>query len=202
MADTAVNKQAIGDTGLDDAVGRALRDLREQNSKTARDLSTASGVSAAMISRIENGQVSPSLTTLGALASALQVPIVSLLRETGKATADITHVKQGQGLVSTRFAGRHSHDFTALGFHRRPGLEFEALMVTLDRLDDDKPPLYNGHGCLFVYILEGEAIYIYGDAELHLQEGDSLSLDAELRYGIKTVLSPRLRYLSVQAKGS
>lgn len=201
MTDRAVNKKSINTAGIDEAVGKALRELREQSGATARDLAAKSGVSAAMISRIENGQVSPSLTTLEALAGALAVPIVSLLRETGTSTADYTHVKRGRGLASTRIAGKHIHDFVALGFHRRPGLEFEALLITLDRKDNDRPPLYNGHGCLFVYVIEGEAVYLYGDREIHLQEGDSLSLDAELRYGIKEVLTPRLRYLSVQAKG-
>ncbi|MEX3010002.1 helix-turn-helix domain-containing protein [Hoeflea sp. TYP-13] len=201
MTDQVVNKKPLSDSGVDEAVGKALRALREANNLTARDLSSRANVSAAMISRIENGQVSPSLSTLESLAQALEVPIVSLLRETGTATADITHVKAGQGLVSTRVAGKHSHDFTALGFHRRPGLEFEALMITLDRRDDSRPPIYNGHGCLFIYALEGEAIYLYGDREIHLHEGDSLSLDAELRYGIKEVLTPVFRYLSVQASG-
>ncbi|MDA4844736.1 helix-turn-helix domain-containing protein [Hoeflea poritis] len=201
MTDQVVNKKPLSEFGVDEAVGKALRALREANNLTARDLASSSNVSAAMISRIENGQVSPSLSTLEALARALEVPIVSLLRETGTATADITHVKAGKGLESTRVAGRHSHDFVALGFHRRPGLEFEALMVTLDRRDDSRPPIYNGHGCLFVYALEGEAIYLYGEREIHLQAGDSLSLDAELRYGIKEVLTPVFRFLSVQASG-
>lgn len=201
MTDNVVNKKPISQCGIDEAVGKALRELREQSGQTARDLAAKSGVSAAMVSRIENGQVSPSLTTLEALAAALQVPIVSLLRETGTSTADITHVKNGKGLISTRIAGKHTHNFVALGFHRRPGLEFEALLITLEAKDDGRPPLYNGHGCLFVYVIEGEAIYLYGDREIHLETGDSLSLDAELRYGIKEVLSPRLRYLSVQAKG-
>ncbi|MEM6463224.1 MAG: XRE family transcriptional regulator [Pseudomonadota bacterium] len=199
MTDQVVNKKPISEKGVDEAVGRALKALRDANSLTARDLAARSQVSAAMISRIESGQVSPSLSTLQALARGLEVPMVSLLRETGNATADITHVKAGRGLVSTRIAGKHSHDFVALGFHRRPGLEFEALMITLDRRDDARPPIYNGHGCLFVYALEGEALYLYGDREMLLREGDSLSLDAELRYGIKEVLTPTFRFLSVQA---
>ncbi|MEM9105291.1 MAG: XRE family transcriptional regulator [Pseudomonadota bacterium] len=201
MTDQVINKHPLSERGVDEAVGRALRALREANGLTARDLAARSEVSAAMISRIENGQVSPSLATLQALARALEVPMVSLLRETGTATADITHVRAGKGLVSTRVAGKHSHDFTALGFHRRPGLEFESLMITLDRRDDARPPIYNGHGCLFVYALEGEAIYLYGEREIRLREGDSLSLDAELRYGIKEVVTSKFRYLSVQASG-
>ena len=186
--------------GIDEAVGKALRALREQAGLTAKDLSTGADISAAMISRIENGQVSPSLSTLESLAATLDVPIVSLLRETATATADMTHVKAGKGLVSKRFAGGHSHDFVSLGFHRRPGLEFEAHLISVDRKDDDTPPLYNGHGCVFVYVLEGEASYVYGNEEIILSEGDSLSLDAELRYGLKKVRSPTLRFLSVQAK--
>ena len=201
MTDQVVNKQPLSESGVDEAVGRALRALREANGLTARDLAFRSEVSAAMISRIENGQVSTSLSTLHALARALEVPMVSLLRETGTATADITHVRAGKGLVSTRTAGKHAHDFTALGFHRRPGLEFEALMITLDRRDDARPPIYNGHGCLFVYALEGEAIYLYGEREIHLRVGDSLILDEELRYGIKDVVTPLFRYLSLQAYG-
>lgn len=201
MADQALNRKTAGGNVIDEAVGQALRGLRDQSRQTARDLSAASGVSAAMISRIENGQVSPSLSTLSALASALNTPIASLLRETGEAAAGVTHVKNGRGLVSARISGGRQHNFTVLGHHSRPGLEFETFLVTLSRNDGGRPPLYNGRGCLFVYVLEGKAAYIYGDREILLDAGDSLSLDAELRHGVQKVLTPQFRYLSVQARG-
>jgi len=186
--------------GIDSAVGRALREFREFNKLTARDLASKSGVSAPMISRIENGQVSPSLSTLNALAGALQVPLVSLLRETATATADLTHVVDGNGLKSVRLAGAHSHEFTALGFHHRLGLRFEALLVRLERQDGARPPVYNGHGCLFIYILEGEATYQYGDRCIHMRAGDSLSFDAEVGHGFREVITPELKFLSIQAE--
>ena len=96
--------------------------------------------------------------------------------------------------------GQHIHDFVMLGFHRRRDLQFESLLVTIERNENTSPPTYTGHGCVFVYVLEGEAIYRYGQQEVQLGEGDSLCLDAELRYGIQEVLSPRLRFLSVQAE--
>ena len=43
------------------AVGRAVRELRELKRLSARDLAQKAGVSPAMVSRIESGQVSPSL---------------------------------------------------------------------------------------------------------------------------------------------
>jgi transcriptional regulator with XRE-family HTH domain len=182
------------------AVGRTIRELRDLKRMTARDLGLRAGVSPAMISRVESGQVSPSLSVLEMLAAALEVPMVSLFRDTGSAVADFTHVKKGQGLKSTRLMGQHIHDFVMLGFHRRRDLQFESLLVTIERNENTSPPTYTGHGCVFVYVLEGEAIYRYGQQEVQLGEGDSLCLDAELRYGIQEVLSPRLRFLSVQAE--
>jgi transcriptional regulator with XRE-family HTH domain len=185
---------------ISSAVGRAIRDLRDHGTMTARDLAQRSGVSAAMISRIESGQVSPSLSTLEQLAAALGVPVVSLFRETGSSVSDFTVVRKGEGLKSTRLTGRHAHAFTVLGFHRRLDLQFESVLVTVERNEHAQPPTYTGHGCVFIYVLEGTAIYRYGQQEMLLTEGDSISLDAELRYGIQKVLSPRLRFLSVQAE--
>lgn len=186
--------------GISAAVGKAIRDLREQENLTARDLAARSGLSGAMISRIENGQVSPSLATLEQIAACLGVPVISLFREAGSAVTDFSVVRKGEGLRSRRFTGRHAHDFTVLGLHRRHDLHFESVLVTVERTGEARPPTYTGHGCVFIYALEGEAVYRYGNQEIALSEGDSISLDAELRYGIERVISPRFRFLSVQAE--
>ena len=192
------NKTQVSNN-IDFAIGTTLRELREGRELTARRLSINSGISAAMISRIENGQVSPSISTLSALAKALEVPLVSLFRETSSGYTDLTVVKRGEGLKSTRIINDHSHDFTNLAFHSRRDLQFEARLVTLVR-QNAKPPRYIGHGVVFVYALEGEAIYRYGQSEVTLNAGDSLSLDAELSHGFVEVLSPEFVFLTVQSE--
>lgn len=182
------------------AVGGVLRHLRRVRELTAKDLAAASGVSSAMISRIESGGVSPSLPTLAALAAALDVPLASLFREAGRVRADITHVVGGKGLASTRISGAHSHRFVSLGAHHRPDLRFESVLVTLHRNEGVRPPDYQGHGCLFLYVLEGEAIYAYDTERIRLAAGDSLSFDAELRHGFVEVVSEKVRFVSVQAE--
>ena len=72
-------------TSVNAAVGRTLRELRELKGITARDLAQRAGISAAMVSRIETGQVSPSLSVLEMIAGALEVPIAGLFRDTGSA---------------------------------------------------------------------------------------------------------------------
>jgi len=188
--------------GVDAAVGATLRTLRDARGLTARDLAGASGVSAAMISRVEAGRASPSLATLTALAEALETPLASLFRDAGRAKSDFTHVRNGEGLRSTRIVGEHSHVFKSLGFHRRPGLKFEPFLVTLTRREGVRPPEYQGRGCLFLYMLEGEARYAYDTESILLRPGDSLSFDAELRHGFAELLTPEVRFLSVQAEGA
>ncbi len=195
-----VGEGPVDERPVDAAVGAVLRRLRAARDLSARDLAQASGVSAAMISRVESGTVSPSLATLSALARALDAPLASLFREAGPPRADITHVEGGRGLASTRIAGAHAHAFVSLGFHRRAGLRFEPYLVTLTRAEGVRPPEYQGHGCLFLYVLQGEALYLYDARQFHLRPGDSLSFDAELRHGFVEVLTPRLRFLSVQAE--
>ena len=186
--------------GISAAVGAAIREFRELRGMTARDLAARAGVSAGMVSRIENGQVSPSLGILDSLASALETPVASLFSGAGAAIADFTHVRKGQGLRSRRMMGSHAHNFIVLGFHRRLDLQFEALLVEIERNGVTSPPTYTGSGCVFIYVLEGESIYRYGGEEIRLGEGDSVCLDAEIRYGVHKVLTPRLRFLSVQAE--
>jgi transcriptional regulator with XRE-family HTH domain len=189
----------IDKSDIDQVIGTSLRELRESRELTARQLASISQVSAAMISRIENGLVSPSISTLNALGKALDVPLVSLFRDTASNHTDYTHVKKGKGLVSTRIVDQHVHEYINLAFHARRDLQFEARLVTLVR-QEFKPPGYIGHGVVFVYVLRGKAMYRYGKEELLLNTGDSISLDAELSYGISQVLSNKFEFLTVQAE--
>lgn len=184
---------------IDHAIGSALQDLRKDRGLTAKQLAIDANVSAAMISRIENGQVSPSISTLEALSKSLGVPMVALFRETAGDHADYTFVKQGEGLKSTRIVDDHSHEFFNLAFHPRRDLQFEARVVTLVR-QPAKPPRYIGHGVVFIYVLSGKAAYKYGQYELIMEQGDSLSLDAELAHGFVQVLSAQFTFLTVQAE--
>ncbi len=183
----------------DAAIGTAVRELRQKRGITARELAKNASVSAAMISRIESGQVSPSISTLQQLSNALNVPLVNLFKGTAGGRCDFTHVKGGDGIKSSRIFDGHVHEYINLAFHARWDIQFEARHAKLTR-QDVRPPEYIGSGVVFVYILNGRAIYQYGDREVVVDTGDSLCLDAELNYGFKELLSEELEFLTVQAE--
>ena len=59
-------------------VGQCLRRRRGERSLSLRALAEQSGVSVNTLSLIENGKVSPSVSTLQRIAQTLQVPIKAL----------------------------------------------------------------------------------------------------------------------------
>jgi len=173
--------------------------LREARGISARHLAERSGVSAAMISRIESDKVSPSISTMTSLSDALGVTLVSLFRDIVSERCDYTHVKKGAGLSSTRLSGEHIHHYVNLASHRRRDLNFEAHMITVTP-QECECPRYVGHGVVFIHVITGSAKYGYGKQELTICAGDSLSIDAELTYGFTEILTPKLVFLSVQAE--
>src|SRR5262249_38333474 len=63
---------------LEEGIGAEVRRLRKSLDLTVAELGTAAGISAGMLSKIENASISPSLATLDALAKALNVPATRL----------------------------------------------------------------------------------------------------------------------------
>src|SRR5271170_7321074 len=63
-----------------DALGPRIRALREAMDLSLRDLAERSGVSAPMLSQVERGDTSPTLTLAARIAAGLDLRLSQLLR--------------------------------------------------------------------------------------------------------------------------
>ena len=81
---------------LEIAIGREVREFRRKLDMTVAELARLAGMSAGMLSKIENGMTSPSLDTLKSLSTALHVPVTAFFRRYEE-ERDATFVKAGQG---------------------------------------------------------------------------------------------------------
>ncbi len=188
-----------GDSEIDAAVGRALHRLRQERAMTVTELASQAAVSTAMISRIENGHVSPSLNTLQSLADALSVSIMALFSHSEN-TADVHHVRAGEGLPSRRVTPDHAHDYLLLGKHGGPGGSFQSARIRIDQTESGNMPSYQHEGNVFIYMIEGEASYQCGTQKFPMAAGDTLSFDAKLPHGFAEVLSPAIEFITVSAR--
>ena len=85
---------------LEIRIGEEVRRIRKSLGLTLAELASAASLSAGMLSKIENGAISPSLDTLSALARSLNVPIAQFFIENDE-PRDCSYVKRGAGVGSS-----------------------------------------------------------------------------------------------------
>lgn len=182
---------------LEVAIGREVRSLRQSQRMTVTDLSEATGLSPGMLSKIENGGTSASLTTLQALARALSVPITDFFKSF-EVERDAVHVKAGEGVETIRDGTRAGHQYNLLGHlgANASGLQVEPYLITLTAASDTFPT-FQHDGIEFLYVLEGEVGYRHGPKLFHLKPGDTLFFDADAPHGPEELIRLPVRFLSV-----
>jgi DNA-binding XRE family transcriptional regulator len=177
-------------------VGATVRRLRNGLGLTLGEVARRANLSAAMLSRLENGGVSPSLESLAALTGALGVPLAQLFGDVGKPRGGAQHVPKGEGMEVVRRGTRRGHTYQLLAADRGPRRVFEPFLVTLN----DKSEVFPGFehpGTEFIYLLEGSLTYRHGDETHLLKAGDALTFAGEVPHGPEKLLKTPIRMLSV-----
>lgn len=182
---------------LEIAIGRELRAHRRKQEITVAELSTKTGLSIGMLSKIENGNTSPSLTTLQTLANALRVPITGFFRRFEE-TREFVHTKSGMGVELERAGTRAGHQYNLLGHigSNGSGVIVEPYLITLSTESDVFPTFQHG-GIETIYMLEGAVDYRHGDEVVSLLPGDTLFFDADAPHGPERLVTLPCKYLSI-----
>lgn len=192
---TGSGAPAASSTTLEAALGVHIRSLRRQLDLTVAELASAAHISVGMLSKIETGQISPSLGTIQGLAAALNVPITALF-STFEEKRDASFVRANQGVVINRRGTKVGHKYHLLGHTIGGDLVVEPFLIELTK---EAAP-YTGFqhtGVEFIYMLTGEVIYRHGDRTYHLKPGDSLMFDSGALHGPETLVSWPITYLSI-----
>lgn len=180
---------------IEEAIGAQVRALRKRQDMTVAELAGQAGLSAGMLSKVENGAISPSLATLQSLALALNVPMTSFFSHFEQ-RQDVTHVKAGEGLTIERRGTKSGHQYQLLG-HPFPGdFAYEPYLITLTKQAESYPN-FRHEGMEFIYILEGEVGYRHGNQIYRLKPGDSLFFSANAAHGPEELSKLPLKFLSI-----
>ncbi len=185
------------ENALEEAIGQQVRRYRTQLGMSAADLCNATGLSQGMISKIENGNTSPSLATLSALSAALNVPVTALFRAYEE-QRDAVFVRAGEGLSIDRRGTRAGHQYQLLGHSLHGDVAVEPYLITLEE-DSEVFPLFQHAGIEFIHILSGSMVYRHGSSTYVLQPGDSLFFDADVTHGPDELVDLPVRFLSVMS---
>ncbi|MEZ7135962.1 helix-turn-helix domain-containing protein [Komagataeibacter sp. SM21] len=180
---------------LEESLGAQIRLLRRRAELTGADLASAAGISLGMLSKIENGQISPSLATLQSVCRALNVPL-SQLFATFEEQRDCSFVKAGHGVVIERRGTKAGHEYQLLGHLLGGGTVVEPYLITLHE-DANPYTSFRHQGVELIYMLSGRVLYRHGDESYDMGPGDTLLFDCQAPHGPEVLLEKPMKYLSI-----
>ncbi len=178
-------------------LGRRIKGLRQDAGLTLDDLAARSGVSRAMISKIERGESSPTAALLNRLAAALGVPLSGLFPHSAAPVGRPVLPRADQPLWRDPGTGYLRRNLSPRGTGSAMELiEIEIpprSRVVFDNFVVADPPDRQ------VWVLEGTLEISHGDQVHRLERGDCLAMRLE---GPITYANPGdvpVRYLIVTA---
>lgn len=184
---------------LSGVIGWRVRSRSRELGLSATEVARRTGLSKAMISKIQAAQGAPSLQTLLRLADALEMPVTSLFQGLDE-ERDALFTRAEAGPELGRPGTRSGHRYQLLGSMRGPAKRMEPMLVTLTS-EAEVFPLYQHPGTELLYMLEGEMDYGYAGAVYEMRPGDALQFDGEVPHGPVRISSLPVRFLSVTAYG-
>ena len=186
---------------LDPAViGARVKALRESSGLSLRDLAARSGVSAPMLSQVERGETSPTLTVASRIAAGLELRLSQLLRldEGGS----VTVVRAGE---RTRGGNkRRGHGFEVLT-SAQPGQRAEISRHTLapggatGAADD--PPMHEPGSRETALVETGSVVLVCDGQRYVLDAGDCVTFDADLPHHFENPTIDDAAFLAVVSAG-
>ena len=164
-----------------------LRAARMTAGKTARQLAAEVGCSPSLISQIERGKATPSVSTLFAMATALSVSMDSLFPE-----ADGSHLtpaaaeRERSGDIVLRRDGRpaiqleHHVRWERLTPHPERDVEFREVFYEVGGGSPGAERAIQHNGRDYAVVIDGELTAQIGFEKFVLRAGDSMAFDATI----------------------
>ncbi len=181
-------------------IGSRVRALREAMDLSLRDLAERSGVSAQMLSQVERGETSPTLSVAARIAGGLELTLSQLLR-----------LDEGDGVVVVRSgerlrggAGRRGHGYEVVTPPvpgQRAEVAFHSLAPGAATGGPGDPPMHEPGSRETAVALDGSLRLICDGAVHDLREGDAVTFDADLPHHFENPGQGQTRFLAVVAAG-
>ena len=188
------------DTVKPDAVGERVKALREASGLSLRDLAVRSGVSAPMLSQVERGDTSPTLTVATRIAAGLELTLSQLLRLDEGGSVTIVRPRQRSRGGSAR--RRHTYEvLTASQPGQRSELSRHTLAAGGSTGAEDDPPMHEPGSRETALVESGSVVLVCDGQRHHLDTGDCVTFDADLPHHFENPAGEPAVFLAVLSAG-
>ncbi len=164
-------------------LGARVRDLRKSRNWTLEQAAKQAGLARSTLSKIENGQMSPTYEALKKLAVGLEISVPQLFTQPVQSQAGgrMTHTRSGQGGAVTTVT--YEHELLSEGLTQKQMLPYRARVRarSLDEFDG----WVRHAGEEFLYVLTG-VVQLYTEfyEPIEMRRGDSAYYDATMGHNV------------------
>ncbi len=165
-------------------IGPKLRSLRLRKKMGLVELSSHTGLSAALLSKLERGRLFPTLPTLLRIAMVFGVGLEHFFVEEKK--RDLGVVRQSERVrFPEKPNGRDvAFYFECLDFNSRDR-KSSAFYAEFESVPKDRVRTHQHSGSEFIYVLKGKLGLQVGTESMELDAGDSIHFDSSVAHGYR-----------------
>lgn len=169
----------ISDMTDEAEIGKRIKALRLKQKRTLQDLADKTGFTKGYLSKVENTEKAPPVSTLLALARGLGVNVATLFGETVEVAGKISVVRKPDRLQIARDQSVFGYSYEALA-HPKLNKRMEPYVLTLPHGGQESPTTFQHSGEEMLYVLQGSIRFHYGSDVYDLSKGDTIYFDAEV----------------------
>lgn len=166
-------------------IGRKLRQLRLKKKIALVDLGKHTGLSASMLSQLENGKLIPTLPTLARIAMVFDVGVdYFFVDRKGRYLFSVVRAGERLRFPDNPESAKPSYFFECLAYSIQDK-SIQCYMAEFPRRMENEVNEHSHDGAEFLHVLEGQLEVRYHD-EIHvLNVGDSAYFDAAESHGYR-----------------
>jgi len=184
-------------TGLKNyAIGSKLRHLRLRKSMGLVELGKHTGLSPALLSKLERDLMHPTLPTLLRIAMVFSVGLEYFFNPEPKPVLEIVRKKDRLRFPDSPDARKVMYYFESLDFPV-PNRALNSYLAEFEPVDEERVRLHEHAGIEFLYVLSGSLQLRVGADKYELSEGDSLYFESTVLHGYRRHGSKRTTALVV-----
>jgi transcriptional regulator with XRE-family HTH domain len=179
-------------------IGSQLRCMRKAKNMTLQFVAGETGVSAPLLSQVENGNVTPSLKTLSKLATYFQIRMSSFFDgNNGKPRYDIFRKidKSHDDLRDFTLQKKRNYCYSMQPSASRKKMRCSEFDL---RANCKIVATENSSGETFLYVLAGKVEITRDDERFIIESGDSVYLDNSITLGVKPIHCSRAKVIRVE----
>ncbi len=164
------------------ALGEKLRTLRLRKSMGLVELGKHTGLSAAMLSKLERGKLFPTLPTLLRIALVFGVGLEYFFTDERKRhVVAIARKKERMRFPDSPGGGSIAYNFESLDF-KATERKLNAFYAEFEPVAPEKSRPHQHPGVELLYLISGKLELTIGSEQVCLEEGDAIYFDSAVRH--------------------